>query len=309
MKRYPGQKILITGSSGAMGRELQQSLTSTPYTVISTSRNKREKYYLDVTDYDNVYSCLQQTRSDLVFHLAAIVPIPTVERDQGRAFTTNVLGLNNVLRAVEKLKIATRIIIASSGEVYGNGFINRKFAETDLFSPNNFYAFTKVAQEELAHLYMKKGLDIRIARVFNYSSIYKRPIYSVESFADQIARLISRSEHAKIAVGNLIPERDFLQGRDVAKALIQTAIQSSEFHTFNICRGETVSMRKLLDLVIQHFGAHVDIMEDKNKYREIENVYLCGDNERIRSLGWRPEISINEMVEILVRHYKKLYCI
>lgn len=307
MRENQIETILITGSSGAIGMELQDCLISTQHIIIPTTRRDNSKYYLDVTNYNLVYSFLKDTRPDLIFHLAAIVPIPIVEKDQTSAFITNVMGLNNVLKAVEELAITPRIVVTSSSEVYGNGQKGRKFVETDPYSPNNFYAYTKVAQEELSQLYLRRGLDIKVGRIFNYSSIYKKPIYSLESFTNQIATVIIEGKDRKIIVGNLEPERDFLQGKDVAKALIRIAFEETEFQTFNISRGETISMQNLLQLIIKEFGIDVEIMKDDWKYRKIDNFYVCGDNERIKSIGWCPEISINGTVHILVQHYKKMF--
>ena len=296
--------MLATGAEGALGLELQKILPPGK-TLIATSANAAGDRHLDITDFGEIQIRLREHNPDIVFHLAAIVPIPQIEKDPDRAFLVNVLGLNNLLRAVEAFNPKCKVIVLSSSEVYGNGMSGRKFRESDHFDPNNFYAFTKVSQEQLALLYIKRGLNIRIARIFNYSSIYKKPIYSLESFASQIFSIIQHGKDRKISVGNLEPERDFLQGEDVATALYHIAAAENDQSTYNVCRGETTSMFALLQRIIGAFGTEIEIIVDPSKFRRIDNMYVCGDNSRLRALGWAPRISVDEMINRLVEHHKK----
>jgi nucleoside-diphosphate-sugar epimerase len=254
-----------------------------------------------------VQRVLTDFQPDLIFHLAALVPIPLVEKDHEKAFRVNVLGFDNLLSAVETLNKPVQIILTSSSEVYGNGNKGIPFVERDPFFPNNFYAYSKVAQEHLAFLYQKRGLKIKIARIFNYSSIYKAPIYSLESFADQIAKCILEKKERKIKVGNLMPERDFLQGKDVAKALLAIAFQHDTEFLFNVSRGSVVSMQTLLEIMIEKYSVDIEIIKDTEKYRKIDNLFVCGNNTLLKNLGWKPEISIHQMIKILVDHNKSKY--
>ncbi len=299
--------IVLTGCDGSLGRELLAVLSESDGVAYATSHAVDAKFPLDVTQYDKVLDLLNKVKPSILFHMAAIVPIPKVEENPGAALTTNVLGLRNVLHAVQTLQLQTRVIVTSSSEVYGNGQKGVRFDEMDPFSPNNFYACTKVAQEEVAGLYLKKGVDVRIARVFNYSSVFKKPIYSLESFADQLAMIGQTGSKGKISVGNLEPERDFLQGADAATALRSIALTDTPHRVFNVCSGETTRMSDLLYYLINAFGLTIEISTDARRARTLENAYVCGCNDRLRSLGWSPSFGAREIVQILADHYKRLY--
>jgi nucleoside-diphosphate-sugar epimerase len=237
-----GKRVLLTGASGALGMELQQIFAGTTSQLLSTARDRTGAEHLDVLDGEQVRRCFAEFKPDVVIHLAAIVPIPQIEKDHGRAFMVNVVGLDNVLKEFESLGRQGRVVVVSSSEVYGNGTAGRKFVESDRFSPNNFYAYTKVAQEELAGLYVKRGVDIKIARVFNYSSTYKKPVYSLESFANQIASIVKGGGKREIVVGNLDPERDFIQGTTRPKALA-IANDATQTVAFNVSRRNGVDAK------------------------------------------------------------------
>jgi GDP-4-dehydro-6-deoxy-D-mannose reductase len=300
------RRILLTGGSGALGREIQGLLHDDErYAVLVTTHPEAGPHGLDVTDVHSVRATLQSFKPDLIFHLAAIVPIPIVDQDHEKTVKVNVVGLDNILKGVESLNQPVCTVVVSSSEIYGNGTPERKFIESDPYSPSNFYAFTKVAQEQIALLYQRRGLQIKTARVFNYSSIYKEPVYSLESFADQIARIIQSGTEKVIRVGNLEPKRDFLQGSDVARALLAIGTVDSHETLFNVSRGEAVTMQSLLESLIAEFSAKVDIVPDPQRYRKIDNLYVCGDNSRLRALNWKPRMSLEEMVKILVQHTRK----
>ncbi len=296
--------ILATGANGALGSELKLMAPGN-VKFVGTSTSSDADLHLDVTNFAEVKERLVHHQPDIIFHLAAIVPIPIIEKDPDRAFIVNVLGLNNVLRAVEEYNPDCKVVVMSSSEVYGNGSGGKKFLETDNFDHNNFYAFTKVSQEELALLYLKRGLKIKIARIFNYSSIYKKPIYSLESFANQIVTLINENKEPSIKVGNLQPERDFLQGADVATALYFIGLSNGLDVTYNISRGSVIPMFSLLEKMINAFGKEINVVTDDSKFRRIDNMYVCGDNTRLINLGWMPKYSIDEMILTLVNHYKR----
>lgn len=299
------KSILLTGARGALGLELLELQTAETH-FIPTSKESADTLFVDVTQPDSISNALKTHQPDAIIHLAAMVPIPQVEQQTDIAFQININGLQNLLTAVEKIKPDTKVIVASSSEVYGSNSEKRKFTESDPFNPNNLYAFTKVCQEHLSQLYKKRNLDIKIARVFNYSSKYKKPIYSLESFANQVATMIKEGKVNQIKVGNLLPERDFLQGYDVATALLKIALINTDEVVFNIARGEYRSMQNYLDLIIKEFGYPIEVIRDESKFRMIDSMFVCGDNTKLKGLGWKPKYSAEEMIGALVSHYKQL---
>jgi UDP-glucose 4-epimerase len=128
---FDGARILITGGTGSLGQTLVRRLLAgvlgAPSKLIVFSRDEAKQHAMkatwkhlhkptddvwyhnfdeliefqigDVRDYDSVARAV--SRSDVVFHAAALKQVPTCEYFPGQAVATNVLGAENVVRAVQ----------------------------------------------------------------------------------------------------------------------------------------------------------------------------------------------------------------
>ena len=116
---FKDKRILITGASGTVGKELtRQLLTSSRFKmseVVCADNNESElffleqnhledprfsSYYVDIRDYGRVS---QITRGiDVIFHTAALKHVVICERSPFDAVQTNILGVQNIVRAAHE---------------------------------------------------------------------------------------------------------------------------------------------------------------------------------------------------------------
>lgn len=145
---YKGTKILITGGTGTIGRQLVQRLLKDEPSVIRIfSRDEHKQYemnidfqahsnqlrYLigDVRDQQRLMRAMEDI--DYVFHLAAMKHVPSCEYNPFEAVQTNVIGTQNVIQAALE-----------------NGVKKVLFTSTDkAISPTNTYGATKLTAERL----------------------------------------------------------------------------------------------------------------------------------------------------------------
>jgi len=81
-------------------------------------------------------------------------------------------------------------------------------------------------------------------------------------------------------VGNLSPQRDFTDVRDVAAAYLRLAEAGRPGEAYLICSGQPVTVRHLLDTLIDLAGVAVTVY---------------GSNAKIAAdTGWRPTISLRQ---------------
>ena len=112
------KRIWVTGAAGMLGTALCPSLVKQGFQVSKTDLRPEDKATrpLDVSNYDEVWRSVQQTRPDVVIHLAAIRnPLFTTP---DVTFRVNVLGTFNVHEAAWKLGIH-RVVSTGSGAVLG----------------------------------------------------------------------------------------------------------------------------------------------------------------------------------------------
>ncbi len=123
-----------------------------------------------------------------------------------------------LLEAASLLKPFPRVLLASTGYVYGNTERERPAQETDPIGPlwkYGAYADSKMEMENVAKAY--RGLAVT-ARAFAHTGPGQTAAFAVPAFARQIARMERGLEPPELRVGNLDALRDLMDVRDVVRA-------------------------------------------------------------------------------------------
>jgi nucleoside-diphosphate-sugar epimerase len=127
-------KVLIVGSTGALGRPLVPLLVASGHEVVATARNARlgladglpgaTMVGLDVLDVDAVHRVVHQHRPEAVVHVATAIPDPVDPKRIGLQFAlTNRLrveGTANLLAAGEAVGVS-RFVAAGVAYAYQPG--------------------------------------------------------------------------------------------------------------------------------------------------------------------------------------------
>jgi nucleoside-diphosphate-sugar epimerase len=90
--------------------------------------------------------------------------------------------------------------------------------------------------------------------------------------------------------------RDYIYVSDVASALRILAEADAALGPYNICSGIPVTMRSVFETVGESIGRPELIRFGAIPYRDWDPPFLCGDNSRLRSLGWTPTVSLTDGV-------------
>src|SRR5690606_20803481 len=138
-----GVRLLLTGGSGRLGRELRGLLEgSRGVTVHAPPRTE-----LDVTHADSVMAAAGSFRPAVVVHAAAYTDVAGAERDRERCWAVNVVGTRNVAAAANA--VGARLVHVSTDYVFWGD--RGGYAEDDVPGPvRNYYALTKLVAEEAA---------------------------------------------------------------------------------------------------------------------------------------------------------------
>ena len=136
-------KVLITGSSGALGASLKKFFRN------SFTPSHKE---MDITNASSVNKTILKYKPEILIHAAALVGIRECEEDKQKAWSTNVEGTQNVVNALNKLKNNCYLIYVSTACVFAGE--NKKFyTEDDITSPKNYYSITKLCGEIASRQY------------------------------------------------------------------------------------------------------------------------------------------------------------
>ena len=304
------KRTLVTGADGFTASHLLPLLRSGDRSLLfGTSLVSSPRAPLldgifvgDVLDDGFLRKVVRDTHPDRVYHLAAVVPVPLVRKDLPHALRVNVEGTYRLLEALSDEAPEARLLIVGSSDEYGvRPREEMPLRELDTFSPANGYGLTKVAQELLGRQYHReRGLPVVFARTFNFTGPGQPADYVCASFARQV-EACRRKGGGTIRVGNLDVERDFLDIRDVVRAYKVLMDHGATGQVYNVCSGESVPLRRILDALRAMAGVDIRVERDEARIRTVDIPYLFGDNSRLRSLGWERKYPLEETLRDLLR--------
>jgi len=307
-------RVLITGGAGFIGSHLSDFYYSNGHDVtiidnfstgsntnIDHLKNKIKVVSGDIRDTKLIQGLVKD--SDLVLHMAAALGVKTILESPIESISTNVIGSEVVLNAATEF--GTRIIIASTSEIYGKN-PKQPLSETDdrvVGAPQKIrwsYSDAKAIEEAMAFaLNKEKQLPVTTIRLFNTVGPRQTGEYGMV-----IPRFIENALTDKplTVYGDGLQSRSFCHVYDVVRAI--TLIASTE-HTvanvFNIGNTTSITISELAAKIIAVLGSKSSI-----EYMSYENAYQTGfedlqsripNIEKITdSIGWAPKLTLDDII-------------
>jgi GDP-4-dehydro-6-deoxy-D-mannose reductase len=276
-------RTLVTGARGFAGRHLLGELGEDAVAA-----------RIDVTDVDATLAEVEAAQPNAVAHLAAVSSVGESLHGGPEVWRVNVLGTVNVLDAVRTARPRARVLVVSSGEVYGPTASGPADEEQQL-APLSPYAASKAAAElACGQAAREHGLDIVIARAFPHTGPGQDGRFAIGSWTRQIARLEERGG-GTLEVGDLTVERDLTDVRDVVRAyrlLLEPAVPAG---VYNIASGRAIALAEVVELLIGLARCPVEIRQNPARIRHADVAVLAGDPSKLEAAtGWRPEIPLEQ---------------
>lgn len=285
------RRALVTGVSGFAGQHLARRLLAAGWAVAGTIRERTSgidgvaEHMLEIDDEAAVLSVVARVRPTHVFHLAAIVD-SVATPDVMTLYRTNVLGTVAVLEAVARVDSVERVLVASSSFAYGapppGG---RPVRESDALVPTTPYGASKVASEAITLQWARSAqIDVVVTRAFQHTGPGHVGAYALSDWATQLA-----SGAGEIRVGNLDVARDYSDVRDVVSAYEALMLTGRSGEVYNVGSGVPVTMRSLLEGLIDAFGSTATIVVDPERLRQVDHPVFVADVTRLHAdTAFRP---------------------
>lgn len=283
-------RAFVTGGSGFVGGWLQRHLVDSGDEVVAVGEE------VEISDAQAVRDAVTAAQPDAIYHLAARAHVGDSWGDPIATVEVNTLGTLHLLEAARALATPPRVLLVSSAEVYGVvGPDDLPVVEERTLRPVTPYAASKAAAEDLGvQAWLGYGVPVVRARAFNHAGPGQGPTFLVSALSRRVVEA-ERAGAAEIAVGNLDPERDFTDVRDVVRAYRLLMEHGAPGEAYNVCSGRSVAVREIAERIVKISGAGLKLREDPDLLRPVEVPVLRGSNERIRlATGWSPEISLDQ---------------
>ncbi|GHV66173.1 GDP-mannose 4,6-dehydratase [Bacteroidia bacterium] len=318
------KKILITGASGFVSSYFIEFLENNqiksfvlgldifkndyPSTYKYVNRSFRQIDLLNTQEIENIIYSFQP---DYILHLASYSSVAFSWKNPVLSFQNNTNIFLNLVEAVRKLNLSTRILSIGSSEEYGN--INSDHLPLyEYLSPDpiNPYAVARVSQELLSKVYSQGyGIEIIMTRSFNHLGPRQRDVFVIASFAKQIAELKKQGlKEGTISTGDLSIVRDFLDVRDVVKAYYLLLTKGKNGEIYNICSGRGVSLQEIVKKLSEMSGIKITTITNPAYIRPNDNKIIIGSNEKIyNAVGWKPQLSIDQSLKDIYTYWCDIF--
>ena len=248
----------------------------------------------DVREAAELGNAIGASRPRAVVHLAAAASVGDSWERSAETWHVNTIGTVNLVEALLAEAPEARLVLASTGEVYGRAD-ELPTSEGAPVAPASPYAASKAAAE-LACLQAARSreLDVVVVRPFQHEGPGRDERFAVGSWTRQIAELELRGG-GELKVGDLSAERDLSDVRDVCRAYRLLLDPRVPAGTYNIASGDKTRLSALVDLLVDMARCPVDVVLDPARLRPSEIPVVWGDASKLRAAtGWTPEIPLRQ---------------
>lgn len=295
-------------SSEVLGIDVfEPELKLNNYTYISV-RFKQ----VSMLDSGLVEEIIADFKPDFIVHLASYSSVAFSWENPVMSFQNNTNIFLNLIEAVRKKNIKTRVLSIGSSEEYGNVLQSDiPLTENHSVNPINPYAVARVSQELISNVYVEGyGLDIIMTRSFNHLGAGQRDVFVISSFAKQLCQIKLNGGKGIIETGDITIIRDFIDVRDVVSAYHKLLMNGESGQIYNVCSGSGISLKEVLEIMCDILDIEVEIHINKNRIRPKDNKVIIGSNDRLRkTIDWEIKHhiydSINNIIDFWLEKIKQ----
>ena len=332
------KNALITGIAGQDGSYLAELLLEKGYNVYGIMRRKavvdygnvehiKDKIhfiYADMTDVVSLINAMKISQADEVYNLAAQSFVATSWEQPLATAQIDALGVTNMLEAIRVVKPSCRFYQASTSEMFGlvQEIPQR---ETTPFYPRSPYGVAKLYGHWITKNYRESyGLYACSGILFNHQSERRGKEFVTRKITDAVVR-IKLGVQDYMELGNMDSKRDWGHSKDYVYAM-WLMLQQNEADDYVIATNETRTVREFVEaafskvnITVEWTGIGVDevgkdketgkviVKINKNFFRPAEVDILLGNPEKAeKTLGWKRDISFDELVERMVKNDMEL---
>jgi len=299
-------RVLVTGAAGFIGSNMVDRLLSAGHSVVgfdnfSTGQRRFLEsaighpqftmHEVDLLDRNNLTRAMKG--AELVVHFAANADVRFGIEHPRKDLEQNTIATWNVLEAMRE-QSCKRIVFSSTGSVYGEPEIFPTPETCPFPVQTSLYGASKLAAEGLIQAYCE-GFGMR-GYIFRFVSILGER-YSHGHVFDFYQQLASHPEHLHV-LGNGHQRKSYLYVQDCIDAIL-TALDRAEckVNIFNLGTDEYCEVNDSIGWICDYLCVHPKLTYSGGERGWIgDSPFILLDCSRIRALGWRPRLTIQEAI-------------
>jgi len=312
-----GAKVLVTGSDGFIGSHLVEQLVQKGAEVRALAQYNSFNFWgwlEDVPSLKDVevvtgdirdpHCCHELVKSvDVVFHLAALIPIPYSYRAPDSYVDTNVRGTLNLCQAARAAGVR-RFVHTSTSEVYGSARYV-PIDESHPLTPQSPYSATKIGADAVAlSFFYSFDFPVVVARPFNTYGPRQSARAVIPTIIAQLA-----TGTPDVRLGDLSTTRDFTFVEDTCRGFLAIAsMNGGAGEVFNIGSNTEISIGDLLAMIARIMGIDAIPVSDEQRLRppvsEVQRLW-CDNRKLAAATGFTPGVTLEQGLAITAAWFRQ----
>ena len=308
--KYKNKKVLVTGGTGMIGRQLVDLLVNRGAKVYVVSLDNPIGLPPGVNflkaDLQKFSNCLEVCSGmDMVFNLVGVKGSPKMCKEKPASFMVPMLQFNtNMMEAARLAKVEWYLYTSSVG-VYHPAEI---FYEDDVWKTfpsenDKFAGWAKRIGELQAEAYkIQYGLNnISIVRPANVYGPYDNFDPENAMVIPSLIRKVHENDVLEVW-GDGSPIRDFIHARDVARGMMYM-VENEVSEPVNLGSGTGVTIKQIVDIIVDNVDKNVSVEWDSTKPTGDKKRIL--DMSRAKSHGFETKISIEDGIRETINWFSE----
>jgi UDP-glucose 4-epimerase len=307
-------KIMITGGMGFIGSHLSEELLIEKHNLIILTKSFFKKQNItniskkikvekiDVTDFKKLGKSIQKNKPDVIIHLAGQTSHLQSFENPLKDIDSNAKSTLFILEEIRKKKLKCRFILGSTFVVIGRPQKLPVDERTPCW-PTMIYGANRLASEHYCKIYHEVyGLDTLTFRITNSFG----PREQVASTKNAVNFLIHEAFLGKTVTifkkGNFF--RDIIYVSDVISGIKTIMKKGKSGELYWISSGKKIWFYELGKLLEKLTDAKVKFVKEPNYTKKVDVGNFVVDNSKLRALGWKPKINLNQGIKETLEYFK-----
>lgn len=328
LENLKGQNVVVTGHTGFSGTWLTLILEKFGANVLgisvdcdesriayhSASFTTLQEKFIDINDYEKIYTTILSFNPSICFHLAAQPILSIALKEPKMTFETNVLGTLNILEIFRNVPTLKVLVVTTTDKVYDENS-DMPFFESSPMWGSEIYSGSKVAAEAVIDAYCRSFNDFfkkenKQIAVLRAGNIFGGGDWSQNRLVPDIFRAISLDSQVTIRKPEFIRPWQHVYDVCLRYALVSEKLNSSYINVKNVwniaTQEKVISVREfatMFEQSLKDFDCNLEF-----KYIDNLNLYenpnlILSSSKFEKEFGKIPALDIRHAIELTSEWY------
>ena len=303
-------KILITGGSGMVGKNIALNSASSKFDILTPSSKE-----LNLLDFQLVDNYLKKENPDVIIHAAGLVGGIQANIENPVSFLVDNLSMGkNLIIAARNNKINKLINLASScmyPRDAENPLKESLILQGELEPTNEGYALAKIVCTRLCEYITKTNSELLYKTIIpcnlygKYDKFDPKNSHMIPAVVRKVFEAKENGERSVEIWGDGLARREFMFVNDLVDFIFYAVKNLEEMpQNINVGLGYDYSIHKYYQTIAEVIGYTGDFVHDLSKPVGMKQKVV--DIDLLNKFGWKATTSLKEGIKETLNYFKTL---